>query len=160
MRIGAATAAWHFTVMTDVPELSFAADFPLATREQWEALVKDVLKGAPHDRLITTTYDGLRIDPLYSQQPRAPPVAHSHPGAPWRVMQRVDHPEAEAGNAEALHDLANGADGLSLVFRGAPAAYGFGLLRTEGALARALTGVRFDEGIHLELDAGRQSRGR
>ena len=158
MRIGAATAAWHFTVMTDVPELSFAADFPRATREQWEALVKDVLKGAPHDRLITTTYDGLRIDPLYSQQPQAPPVAHSHPGAPWRVMQRVDHPEAEAANAEALHDLANGADGLSLVFRGAPAAYGFGLPPIEGALARALTGVRFDEGIHLELDAGMHAR--
>ena len=102
MRIGAATAAWHFTLMTDVPELSSAADFPRATREQWEALVRDVLKGAPHERLITTTYDGLRIDPLYSQQPQAPPVAHSHPGAPWHVMQRVDHPEAGRHSVDGL----------------------------------------------------------
>jgi hypothetical protein len=33
-------------------------------------------------------------------------------------MQRLDHPDPAAANAEALHDLENGATGLSLVFAG------------------------------------------
>ena len=37
--------------MTDVPnDLPLAAEFPLATREQWRKLVDGVLKGAPFDK--------------------------------------------------------------------------------------------------------------
>ena len=42
-------------------------------------------------------------------------------------MQRIDHPDAAKANAQALHDLENGATGLTLVFAGANGARGFGL---------------------------------
>ena len=46
-------------------------------------------------------------------------------------MQRLDHPDPAAANAEALNDLENGATGLSLVFAGAVGAYGYGLDASE-----------------------------
>ena len=42
-------------------------------------------------------------------------------------MQRIDHPDPAQANTQALHDLENGADGLTLVFAGAVGARGFGL---------------------------------
>ena len=69
-------------------------------------------------------------------------------------MQRVDHPDAAAANAEALHDLENGAIGLALVFAGGIGAYGYGLAADKGTLARAFTGIHLDAGIALDLDAG------
>ena len=76
------------------------------------------------------------------------------PGTPWATVQRVDHPEPAAANAEALHDLENGATGLSLVFAGAVGAYGYGLPATDDAIARALAGVHLDAGIGIDLDLG------
>src|SRR5712692_3888656 len=119
--------------MTD--DLPLAAEFPPATREHWRKLVEGVLKGAPFDkRLVTRTYDGLAIEPLYARRPDALPVASRAPGLPWAVVQRVDHPDPAAANAEALHDLENGATGLSLVFTGSVGAYGYGLAASEAAI--------------------------
>jgi methylmalonyl-CoA mutase len=135
-----------------VEEPAFAAEFPAATREQWLRLVDGVLKGAPFDkRLVARTYDGLNIQPLYGRDAKARPVAARAPGAAWTVMQRVDHPDAAAANAEALHDLENGANGLSLVFAGSIGAHGYGLAASRDAIARALDGVYLD-GIAVELD--------
>ena len=147
--------------MTDAPadDLPLAAEFPAATREQWLKLVEGVLKGAPFDkRLVAKTYDGLAIEPLYGRAAHARPVAGRAPGAPWSIMQRVDHPDPAAANAEALHDLENGATGLSLVFAGAVGAYGYGLAADEEAMARALDGVHLDAGIALDLDLGAQTK--
>ena len=48
--------------MNDDLNLSFAADFPAASREDWLELVSAVLKGAPFERkLVSKTYDGLAI---------------------------------------------------------------------------------------------------
>ena len=115
--------------MTSAPdELPLAAEFPAATREQWRKLVEGVLEGAPFDKkLVARTYDGLAIEPLYDRKADAQPVAGRAPGTPWSIVQRVDHPEPAAANAEALCDLENGATGLSLVFAGAVGAYGYGL---------------------------------
>ena len=64
---------------------------------------------------------------------------------PWRAFARIDHPDPGAANEQALDDLANGADGLQVVFAGAGGAYGFGLARHDSAtLHRAFEGVRFD----------------
>jgi len=136
-------------------DLPLAAEFPAATREQWRQLVADVLKGAPFDqRLVAKTYDGLTIEPLYGRRAQARPIASRAPAAPWSVMQRVDHPDAAAANAEALHDLENGATGLSVIFAGATGAYGYGLAASEAAIARALEGIHLDAGIALDLDLG------
>ena len=130
LAVGPPPAAWHFVTMPEpsADDLPLAAEFPAATREQWRQLVADVLKGAPFDqRLVAKTYDGLTIEPLYGRRAQARPIASRAPAATWSVMQRVDHPDAAAANAEALHDLENGATGLSVIFAGATGAYGYGL---------------------------------
>jgi len=136
-------------------DFALAAEFPAATREQWHRLVADVLKGAPFDkRLVAKTYDGLTIEPLYKRRAQARPIASRAPAAPWSVMQRVDHPDPAAANAEALHDLENGATDLSVIFAGAIGAYGYGLPASEAAIARVLEGIHLDAGIALDVDLG------
>jgi methylmalonyl-CoA mutase len=145
--------------MTDgsADDLALAAGFPAATREQWRRLVEDVLKGASfHDKLVAGTYDGLRIEPLSPREPGATPVIGRKPGTAWAIMQRLDHPHAAAANAEALHDLANGASGVSLEFAGATGAYGYGLAARQEAIARALEGIDLDSGVALDLDPAPQ----
>src|SRR5262245_25879711 len=135
-------------------ELPLAAEFPAATRDEWRRLVEGVLKGTAFDaRLVAKTYDGLTIEPLYGRKADAWPVAGRAPGTAWWIAQRVDHPDAAAANAEALHDLENGATALALVFAGGVGAYGYGLAADEGALARVLAGIHLDAGIALDLDA-------
>jgi methylmalonyl-CoA mutase len=130
------------TPMADDQDLAFAAEFPAATRAQWLALVDGVLKGTPFDkRLVARSYDGLTIQPLYPGDPAARPVAARAPGAAWTVMQRVDHPDPAAANEQALHDLENGATGLTVVFRNSLNANGYGLDGSPGTLARVLDGV-------------------
>ncbi len=140
-------------------DLPLAAEFPPATREQWRKLVEGVLKGAPFDKkLVAKTYDGLAIEPLYARKAESEPVAGRAPAAAWTVMQRVDHPDPAAANAETLHDLENGATGLSLVFAGSVGAYGYGLDASEATIARALDGVHLDAGISLDLDLSPQTK--
>src|SRR5262245_53111784 len=145
--------------MTDASadELPLAAEFPPATREQWRKLVEDVLKGAPFERrLVAKTFDAVVIEPLYARKAQAQPIAGRPPAAPWSLMQRVDHPDPAAANAEALHDLENGASGLSLVFAGAVGAYGYGLPASEQAIARALEDIHLEADIPLDLDLGQR----
>ncbi|MFC4173708.1 methylmalonyl-CoA mutase family protein [Microvirga sp. GCM10011540] len=139
-------------------ELNFAADFPTPTREQWLTLVEGVLKGADfRKKLVARTHDGLEIQPLYPKAENASRIVRAESG-PWRVSQRVDHPEPAKANELALLDLEGGADALTLVTRKAPAARGFGV-RVDSVedLDRALSGVMLDL-IHLRLDAGGKGR--
>ncbi len=142
----------------ETDDLPLAADFPPATRDDWRKLADGVLKGAPFDKLVGKTYDGLRIDPIYERARNATAIPARAAGSPWQIMQRVDHPDAAIANAQALHDLENGATGLTLVFAGANGAHGYGLPPTKEALARALNGVYLDAGIGIEFEIGPQSR--
>jgi methylmalonyl-CoA mutase len=138
--------------MTERDDLPLAAAFPPATRAQWQKLVDAVLKGAPRERLTSTTYDGIKVEPLPERMSEAQPVAGRAPVQPWQVMARIEHPDPAAANAEALHELENGAGGLSLVLAGAAGAHGFGLPGSEEAMTRALDGVHLDAGIVLDID--------
>jgi methylmalonyl-CoA mutase len=138
--------------MAATEPFTLAGDFPAATLDDWRKLVDAVLKGAPYARLESRTHDGLTIAPLYAPAATAAAVTGLRAGAAWTVMQRVDHPDPAAANAQALDDLENGATGLLLVFAGAVGANGFGLDPSPAALSRALDGVRFDAGITIDLD--------
>ena len=145
--------------MSDAEELAFAREFPAATHEQWRRLVDGVLKGAPFDkRLIAKTYDGLAIQPLYPRDADARPVAGRAAGAAWSVMQRVDHPDPAAANEQALHDLENGATGLTLVMAGSLNANGYGLDASPETLERALDGVYLDAGVVIDFNVAAQTR--
>ena len=129
--------------MTD--ELPLAAEFPPTSEAQWRKLVEAALKGASFDkRLVSQTYDGLRVEPLYARAAGTKPVAGRAAGAAWTVMQRIDHPDPKAANRQALEDLENGATGLTLVFAGSLNANGYGLPATPEALAQVLDGVALD----------------
>jgi methylmalonyl-CoA mutase len=139
-------------------DLRLAADFQPATYDDWRKLVDGVLKGAPFEKLTAKTSDGLKIEPIYLRAQGAAPIAGRAPAAPWQIMQRIDHPNPALANAQALHDLENGATGLTLVFAGANGAYGFGLEPSAEAVEKVLDGVFVDAGISIELQVGPQSR--
>ncbi len=127
--------------MTAAEPFSFAADFPVATHDEWRRLVDSALKGAPFQRLEGKTYDRLTIEPLYERAVAARSVTGRAPGAVWTLMQRVDHPDPAIANAQALKDLENGATGLVLVFAGSVSANGFGLAASAASVARVLDGI-------------------
>jgi methylmalonyl-CoA mutase len=143
--------------MTD--EIPLAAEFPATTEPEWRRLVEIALKGAAFDkRLVSQTYDGLRIAPLYARAVGAKPVAGRVAGSAWTLMQRVDHPDPAAANAQALQDLENGATGLALVMAGSVSANGYGLDASPETLARVLDGVQFDAGITIDFNLSPATR--
>src|SRR3954451_3765869 len=87
------------------------------------------------------------------RQRRRPPDPAARPAArpgraasgPWRIAQRMDHPDPVAANALALADLDGGADALVFSHAGAAPARGFGVkIETIDDLERALEGVMLD----------------
>src|SRR6202165_4444723 len=134
-------------------DLPLAADFAPATYDDWRKLVDGVLKGAPFEKLVGRTYDDLRIEPIYRRARGSAPIAGRPAAAPWQIMQRIDHPDAAMANAQAVHDLENGATGLEIEFAGGPGARGFGVTdATRETLARLFDGVIFDAGIAIDLN--------
>ena len=143
-------------------DLRLAADFAPASYDDWRKLVDGVLKGAPFEKLVGKTSDGLRIEPIYRRAHDAAPIPGRAAAAPWQIMQRIDHPDAAMANAQALHDLENGANGLEIEFAGGAGARGFGVIdATAETLARLFDGVIFDAGIAIALNPvlGRQNAG-
>ncbi|WP_201281699.1 methylmalonyl-CoA mutase family protein [Methylosinus sp. Ce-a6] len=125
-----------------------AGVFPSGNEEGWRKIVDRALKGASFERLMSKTYDGVEISPLY---PRAtapgPRALRAAPGR-WSVLARVDLSDPDAANRLALSDLEGGADGLHIVFAGAQGAYGTGLSDDgEEALAHVFDKIRLDYGI-------------
>ncbi len=140
-------------------ELSLASEFPPATREQWLKLVDGVLKGAPFDKkLVSKTYDGLRIEPLYARRADGNALAGRAPAAPWQVRARVDHPDPKDANKQALEDLENGASGLVLVCPGSVGSQGFGIDTSLEGLARILDGIYLDAGAPIEFQLTREAK--
>jgi methylmalonyl-CoA mutase len=144
--------------MTTTDELRLAADFPPATYEDWRKLVDGVLKGAPFEKLVGKTYDGLKIEPIYRRATDASPIAGRAPTAPWQILQRIDHPNPAQANAQALHDLESGATGLALVFAGCHGAYGFGLEPSAETIEKVLEGIYLDAGIAIDVQIAPPSR--
>ncbi len=131
----------------------FSGAFAPYSEADWRKAAEAALKGGAFDRLVSRTSDAIALQPLYSRREGA--RAMRAQGGVWRVLARLDHPDAAAANEQALDDLANGADGLQVVFAGAGGAYGFGLGKFDSAaLHRAFEGVRFDGSQSFELDLG------
>jgi methylmalonyl-CoA mutase len=145
-----------------IDDLPLAADFAPATYDDWRRLVDGVLKGAAFEKLVSKTYDGLRIEPIYRRAHDALPLAARVAGSPWQIMQRIDHPDPAAANAQAIHDLENGASGIDIEFAGGPGARGFGVVdATSDTLKRLFEGIIFDAGLSIALNPvlGRQNAG-
>jgi methylmalonyl-CoA mutase len=134
------------------------AGFAPVTYSQWRAATEASLSGAPFDSLVATTAEGLTIAPLYQRPPQSSRITRVHDGQPWAIAQRIDHPDPAAANRQAITDLENGANALTLVFHGSPLARGFGLgADGESAeldmLARALDAIALDQ-ISIRIEGG------
>ncbi len=127
--------------------------FPARTEADWRKAAEAALKGAALDKLVSVTADGVALGPLHAARV-GPRALRGQPG-PWKALSRLDHPGAQDFSAQAREDLDNGADGLSVVFAGSGAAYGFGLARADPAsLHKAFDGMRFDVGARFGLEVG------
>ncbi|MEU4767920.1 methylmalonyl-CoA mutase family protein [Actinosynnema sp. NPDC023794] len=113
-------------------ELALAAEFTTPDREQWLDLVRGVLRksGADFGSLITTTYDGIAVQPLYTAADRAPDAGFpglapfTRGGRPQGAVEGWDvRQQHRAADREAvMADLENGV--TSLWLKGLdPAAY-------------------------------------
>ncbi len=133
------------------------AQFPKVDHAAWRALAEKALKGQPfEDTLVATTEDGIQIQPIY-ERAEAKPLRRREPSRPWRIVQRIDDPDPDRANRQALEDVNNGATGLALVFEGAPNAFGYGIRGDRETLGQVLTDVPLDK-LYLRIDSHPQSR--
>ncbi|MFQ3661387.1 MAG: methylmalonyl-CoA mutase family protein [Chloroflexaceae bacterium] len=108
----------------DVPERLFD-EFPPTSAEEWRAAAEKTLKGAPFEkRLLTRTYEGITLQPIYAIADTASlPHTASLPGLPsyvrgtralgyrlhpWEVAQELPYPTAAEVNQAAREDLPRG----------------------------------------------------
>ena len=128
--------------MSDIQSL--AAGFAETTESDWQAQAEQALKGAPLENLFSSTSDGGIIAPVYSRACGVEPLAGRIAGAPWTIAARADHPDPKEANRLLHAELEQGASEVTLVFQGAPSAYGFGLPVDQASLREALDGIRLD----------------
>lgn len=139
--------------------LALAAEFATPTREAWLAAVDKALKGGAFERLVSTTLDGIRIEPLYTADDVA--TRHDEAGFPgldplmrggrpeprpmgdWDIRAAVGHPDPATANAWALTELRNGATSLDLVVDAGGSCCGVSC-RSADDLRRVLDGVLLD----------------
>ena len=140
--------------MTEMADLELAGEFEPASREQWLELVGKVLKGASlEDKLVSRTYDGIEIQPLYVAEDVEP--ATEWPGTgqlrrgagppneecAWRIRTVVAGPDPAVANAQALEDLERGATALRFELEGSAAG---GVALDSEAASRLFDGILFD----------------
>lgn len=140
-------------------DLALAAEFAAPTREAWLAAVDKALKGGAFDKLVTTTLDGIRIEPLYTAAdiatgadeagfPGFEPLMRGgrpdpRPLGDWDIRAMVGHPDPATANAWALGDLRNGATSLDIVVDAGGSCCGVSCRSTDD-LARVLADVLLD----------------
>jgi methylmalonyl-CoA mutase len=122
--------------MPDAPdltadELALAADFPAATRRDWQRLVARVLhspdgEAAPERELATLTLDGIEIAPLYTADdgtgdagyPGQDPFVRGRTASGhrmgWDIRGRYDHPDPAVTREQIMTDLEGGVSSLWL----------------------------------------------
>jgi methylmalonyl-CoA mutase len=113
------------------PEFSLEDDFPPAAYDEWRTLAVADLQGASFEqKLVTHTYEGIDIQPVYTRRDRpgdgdpngfpglAPFVRGAQPlGAAltgWDLRQEHAHPDLEVSNQAILDDLKGGVTSLLL----------------------------------------------
>lgn len=139
----------------DANSIEFAALFPPSTDAQWRGLVEKVLKGADFDkRLVRSTADGLKVQPLYRREDRtradidvAQTVAPGGAGG-WDVRTVVVAATGAEARAVIADELAGGATSITVKID-APGQWGLPM----DALALALETVDL-EGTGVALEAG------
>ncbi|MEM7192689.1 MAG: methylmalonyl-CoA mutase subunit beta, partial [Pseudomonadota bacterium] len=144
--------------------LPLAGAFPKADDADWRTLVNKALKGADFDKtLLSHTYDGLTLKPLYTRESEPVRDPGGMPGAapfirgfrasegdrPWEIRQLYAETDPADANTAILGDLEGGASAVSLQVA-APGQSGV-VVGSVDDLDRALEQVALDlAGVWLE----------
>lgn len=129
--------------------------FPPMSRAQWLEIGRRAARGRAGDAPHSPSSADLRFEQL-----RASPdgtTLPTHATAGWTIVQRVDDVDPRRANQQALADIEGGATGLSLVFEGAPNAFGYGLPARPESVAAVLHSVPLNR-IYLRMDMHPASR--
>ncbi len=142
-------------------DFSLGGEFPRPDHDDWLGLVEKTLKGAEFDeRLVSHTYDGIRVEPLYCNDIDRPHDVGVPGEVPFRrggrntsihLCQSFSHHDIDQTNREILDDLAGGVTAIRLKIDDGVS----GGIAVNGMsdLERVLDGVFLDM-IPVELDAG------
>jgi len=115
-------------------KLNLRETFPPNSYNDWLQAVKDSLKGADFDKVMTTkTYEGITLKPIYRREDIADlPFTDNQPGtAPylrgndpkrfleegWLVAQNHDEPDLQKLNTELLKELNLGLTAVNLTLK-------------------------------------------
>ncbi len=111
-------------------ELDLGKDFPLPDFEDWKTAARESLKGAPFEKLATSTYEGIDLQPIYTRTDIEDlPFLDQKPGfstylrgsapagywaQPWEICQEIPAAFAHSFNEALKYDLQRGQIGIDL----------------------------------------------
>lgn len=102
------------------------SEFPSITKEAWEQLINEDLKGADYEKkLVWKPLDGFSVQPYYMAEDVKNAMPANHPGQTpfirgyqargntWKIIQQIDTTNTAEANSFACNALRRGADGVS-----------------------------------------------
>jgi len=129
--------------------------FPQTTMDDWKTLAEKALKGADLTTLDAKITPSTTLPPLHMPASTAKPLAFDRDRCAF--VARIDTPDMSAARLQIETALANGADGLAIVFENGPNSLGRGLPATPDTLIQLLNGIDLT-GKALRIDAHRHIR--
>lgn len=106
------------TWYSDSPFESAGSQDPQQLEQQWRSLVEKTLNGSTlEERLISSTLDDIKIQPLYSQSRANPNAVGHHAGATdqWSIQQSYNSPFSLSEiNTQLLQELEGGVSAIEL----------------------------------------------
>jgi len=114
-------------------KLNLKKDFPYTSYDEWKSAVEKDLKGVPFEKkLITKTYEGIDLNPLYTADDlKNNPLTENFPGftnfargsnaksvveSGWIISQDYNYADVEKINEAVRFDLTRGLNGINLKF--------------------------------------------
>ncbi len=111
-------------------DLELEKDFTPPSFDEWKKVIESELKGAPYEKLITKTYEGINLQPIYTQNDikglphlnEMPGTANysrggstgGYAGKSWDICQELPFGDAEEFNEALKYDLERGQTAINL----------------------------------------------
>lgn len=119
--------------------------------KQWQSAASAALRGKPLENLTKSTYDDIKVEPLYAASANPTPI--NLPSDVWQINQAINHPNIDAAKAQIAQDLEQGVNSLSLYSNQAQQAHGYGLDLTPTHLNSLFKDVYLNM-VSLRLETG------
>ncbi len=87
-------------------------DFSKSSSADWKAQIEKDLKGKAFSQLISTTADGIEVQPFYHKDNTETKPQPTKKQASWNIVQELFVADAKQANKEALDHLNRGANAL------------------------------------------------